>query len=72
MYTVNIDAGGSMTDGLVLGKGHTLTFKIDSTPHDLTVSILSPAFPTQDMVGNIFVVDPYGAGHKKFLSCLLC
>ena len=40
MYTVNIDAGGTMTDGLVLGNGKTLAIKVDSTPHDLTVAMM--------------------------------
>ena len=40
MYTVNIDAGGTMTDGLLLGNGETLTIKVDSTPHDLTVAMM--------------------------------
>ncbi len=40
-YTVNIDAGGTMTDGLILGKGMSLIIKVDSTPHDLTVAMLA-------------------------------
>ncbi len=40
MYSINIDAGGTMTDGLVLGNGNALTIKVDSTPHDLTLSMM--------------------------------
>ena len=39
MYTVDIDTGGTMTDGLVWEYGTTMvTVKVDTTPHDLTVS----------------------------------
>lgn len=41
MYTVNIDAGGTMTDGLVVGRDRVHTFKVDSTPHDLTVAMVA-------------------------------
>ena len=41
MFTVNIDAGGTMTDALILGDGKTLMFKVDSTPHDLTVALMN-------------------------------
>ncbi len=40
MYSINIDAGGTMTDGLVLRGGNALTIKVDSTPHDLTHSMM--------------------------------
>jgi N-methylhydantoinase A/oxoprolinase/acetone carboxylase beta subunit len=38
MYTVDIDTGGTMTDGLVSDGTNLLTIKVDTTPHDLTVS----------------------------------
>lgn len=37
-YTVDVDTGGTMTDGLIAGEGQLLTVKVDTTPHDLTVS----------------------------------
>jgi N-methylhydantoinase A/oxoprolinase/acetone carboxylase beta subunit len=40
MYTINIDAGGTMTDALVVGSDGAHAFKVDSTPHDLTVAML--------------------------------
>lgn len=41
MYTVDIDVGGTMTDGL-FSDGHTATVvKVDTTPHDLTVCFLA-------------------------------
>src|SRR5215813_990015 len=38
MYTVDIDTGGTMTDGLVWDGTTMATVKVDTTPHDLTVS----------------------------------
>jgi N-methylhydantoinase A/oxoprolinase/acetone carboxylase beta subunit len=38
MYTVDIDTGGTMTDGLVWDGTSLVTIKVDTTPHDLTVS----------------------------------
>src|SRR5947207_4518982 len=38
MYTVDIDTGGTMTDGLVWDGTTMVTVKVDTTPHDLTVS----------------------------------
>ena len=41
MYSVSIDAGGTMTDAIVAGNGKLVTLKVDSTPHDLTVSLMN-------------------------------
>ncbi|MGH3202354.1 MAG: hydantoinase/oxoprolinase N-terminal domain-containing protein, partial [Streptosporangiaceae bacterium] len=38
MYTVDIDTGGTMTDGLVWDGTTMITVKVDTTPHDLVVS----------------------------------
>lgn len=38
MYTVDIDTGGTMTDGLVSDGTTLLAIKVDTTPHDYTVS----------------------------------
>ena len=38
MYTVDIDTGGTMTDGLVAGGSELTAIKVDTTPHDFTVS----------------------------------
>ncbi len=49
MYTVDIDTGGTMTDGLVwdgTNRSAMITVKVDTTPHDLVVAfreILSEA-----------------------------
>jgi len=37
MYIVDVDTGGTMTDGLVSGGGQLLAVKVDTTPHDFTV-----------------------------------
>jgi len=41
MYTVDIDTGGTMTDGLVWDGETMITVKVDTTPHDLVVSFAS-------------------------------
>ena len=38
MYTVDIDTGGTMTDGLVADGAELHAIKVDTTPHDFTVS----------------------------------
>lgn len=38
MYTIDIDTGGTMTDCLVRGEDRQLMLKVDTTPHDFTVS----------------------------------
>jgi N-methylhydantoinase A/oxoprolinase/acetone carboxylase beta subunit len=38
MYTVDIDTGGTMTDGLVSDGTDLVAVKVDTTPHDYTVS----------------------------------
>lgn len=51
MYAVSIDAGGTMTDAIVSGNGELITLKIDSTPHDLTVSLLDCLSEAGDRLG---------------------
>jgi N-methylhydantoinase A/oxoprolinase/acetone carboxylase beta subunit len=38
MFTVDIDTGGTMTDGLVSDGSQVTAIKVDTTPHDVTVS----------------------------------
>ena len=40
MITVDIDTGGTMTDALVSNGAQRHAFKVDTTPHDYTVSFL--------------------------------
>jgi len=41
MFTVDIDTGGTMTDALVSNGASMSSFKVDTTPHDYTVSFLN-------------------------------
>lgn len=41
MFTVDIDTGGTMTDALVSDGQARHAFKVDTTPHDYTVSFLA-------------------------------
>ncbi len=38
MYTVDIDTGGTYTDGLFSGEKKLTWVKVDTTPHDLTIA----------------------------------
>ena len=39
LYSVDIDVGGTLTDGLFRDAQRTVCTKVDSTPHDLTVCL---------------------------------
>jgi N-methylhydantoinase A len=39
VWTVDIDVGGTLTDGLFSGGGRMVSVKVDTTPHDLTVCL---------------------------------
>lgn len=38
MYNVDVDTGGTMTDGLVSGGGTVIALKVETTPHDVTIA----------------------------------
>jgi N-methylhydantoinase A/acetophenone carboxylase len=40
-YTIDIDTGGTFTDGFIAGGGDVRTVKVPTTPHDLTVCFLN-------------------------------
>ncbi|HLJ17450.1 MAG TPA: hydantoinase/oxoprolinase family protein [Bryobacteraceae bacterium] len=40
MWTVDIDVGGTLTDGLFTSGANLFCLKVDTTPHDLTVCLL--------------------------------
>lgn len=40
MFNIDIDTGGTMTDGLVSGNGRVLSLKVETTPHDVTIAFL--------------------------------
>lgn len=39
-FTIDIDTGGTFTDGFVQSNGRTEIVKVDTTPHDLTVCFM--------------------------------
>lgn len=39
MWTVDIDVGGTLTDGLFSDRARIVSVKVDTTPHDLTVCL---------------------------------
>jgi len=41
VITVDIDTGGTMTDALVSDEFKRYAFKVDTTPHDYTVSFVN-------------------------------
>ncbi|MEW6112867.1 MAG: hydantoinase/oxoprolinase family protein [Thermodesulfobacteriota bacterium] len=40
-YTIDIDTGGTFTDGFFVGRDRVATVKVPTTPHDLTVCFLN-------------------------------
>ncbi|MCS0502073.1 hydantoinase/oxoprolinase family protein [Ancylobacter mangrovi] len=64
MYTIDIDTGGTFTDGYVAGPDRKVGVKVDTTPHDLTLCfwncIESGAkaigLPTSDLLAQTRVV----------------
>lgn len=51
MYNVDIDTGGTMTDGLVSGNGQVLPLKVETTPHDMTVAFIDILEAARDALG---------------------
>lgn len=51
MYNIDIDTGGTMTDGLVAGEGTVVSLKTETTPHDVTVSFLDFLEAARDALG---------------------
>lgn len=41
MYTIDIDTGGTFTDGYVVGDAGAISVKVETTPHDLTICFSS-------------------------------
>ena len=40
-YTINIDTGGTFTDGFITDQEIAIRTKVETTPHDLTAGILA-------------------------------
>ncbi len=61
MYTIDIDTGGTMTDGLVSDGTNVSAIKVETTPHDHTVSFRHVLTEAARMLG-------YGEDVKAFLD----
>ena len=51
MYNVDIDTGGTMTDGLVSGEDTVLALKVETTPHDVTIAFVDILEAARDALG---------------------
>jgi acetophenone carboxylase len=51
MYNVDIDTGGTMTDGLVSGNDSVVSLKVETTPHDVTISFIDVLTAAQKTLG---------------------
>jgi N-methylhydantoinase A/oxoprolinase/acetone carboxylase beta subunit len=51
MYNIDIDTGGTMTDGLVSGDGTVAALKVETTPHDVTIAFLDILQAARDALG---------------------
>ncbi|MFL6132394.1 MAG: hydantoinase/oxoprolinase family protein [Nocardioidaceae bacterium] len=51
MYNVDIDTGGTMTDGLVSGEGKVVSLKVETTPHDVTIAFVDILEAARDDLG---------------------
>lgn len=51
MFNVDIDTGGTMTDGLVSGNGTLLALKVETTPHDVTIAFVDILEAARDALG---------------------
>jgi len=51
MLNVDIDTGGTMTDGLISGDGQMFSVKVETTPHDVTLSFVQVLGAARERVG---------------------
>lgn len=51
MLNIDIDTGGTMTDGLVSGEGDPFSVKVETTPHDVTIAFMGILEAVRDRVG---------------------
>jgi N-methylhydantoinase A/oxoprolinase/acetone carboxylase beta subunit len=51
VYNIDIDTGGTMTDGLVSGEGTVLSLKVETTPHDVTIAFVDILEAARDRLG---------------------
>ncbi len=51
MLNIDIDTGGTMTDGLVSGDGQVISLKVETTPHDVTIAFVDILDAAKDALG---------------------
>lgn len=51
MLNVDIDTGGTMTDGLISGDDQMFSVKVETTPHDVTLSFVQVLEAARERVG---------------------
>ncbi|MGI5132350.1 hydantoinase/oxoprolinase family protein [Pseudonocardia sp. CA-107938] len=51
MLNIDIDTGGTMTDGLVSGDGTVFSVKVETTPHDVTIAFVEVLEAARARVG---------------------
>ena len=51
MYNVDVDTGGTMTDGLVSGNREVLALKVETTPHDVTIAFVDVLQAAREALG---------------------
>lgn len=51
MLNIDIDTGGTMTDGLVSGEGNPFSVKVETTPHDVTIAFLNVLDAVRERLG---------------------
>ncbi len=51
MYNIDVDTGGTMTDGLVSGHGKLMALKVETTPHDVTIAFVDILEAAREQLG---------------------
>jgi len=51
LLNIDIDTGGTMTDGLVSGEDRVISLKVETTPHDVTIAFVDILEAAKDTLG---------------------
>ncbi len=51
LFNIDIDTGGTMTDGLVSGEGQVVSLKVETTPHDVTIAFVDILEAAREALG---------------------
>jgi len=51
LLNIDIDTGGTMTDGLVSGDEQVISLKVETTPHDVTIAFVDILEAAKDALG---------------------